>query len=135
MPPPSDGLEDVFPQLRRIGDYAKVILSGVGHRTELACIEFAEARDAALIATLWIVGALMLVMLGVATLTACIAAAFWDTPHRLTVLALMGFGYLAAAAAAFFFLRRKLTEWQPFAETSEQIRKDTQCIQDLIQPR
>jgi uncharacterized membrane protein YqjE len=103
MFPGSDAIEEVFPQLKRVGEYARVLFAGVQHRAELAAIEFAEARTTVVACAVWWAVAFMLLMLGAATLTAGVAAAFWDTHYRLVALAVMAVAYLAGAA--FCFLR------------------------------
>jgi uncharacterized membrane protein YqjE len=132
MLPAPDGIEEVFPQLKRVGDYARVLLTGAQNRAELAAIELAEARNAAVSFGLWWAGAVLLLVLGSATLTAFVAAAFWDTPYRLAALGVMAVVYLAAAAGCFLKVRGGLRSWQPFSETAGQIRKDALCLGDLM---
>jgi uncharacterized membrane protein YqjE len=132
MFPGSDAIEEVFPQLKRVGEYARVLFAGVQHRAELAAIEFAEARTTVVACAVWWAVAFMLLMLGAATLTAGVAAAFWDTHYRLVALAVMAVTYLAGAAFCFLRVRRHLRCWQPFRDTAGQLRKDALCLGDLI---
>jgi uncharacterized membrane protein YqjE len=133
MLPAPEGIEEVFPQLKRVGDYARVLFTGARHRAELAALELIEARNAAIASGLWWAGAVLLLMLGSATLTALVAAAFWDTPYRLAALAVMAAVYLGGAVTCFLQVRRRLRSWQPFHETAGQIRKDALCLGELMQ--
>jgi uncharacterized membrane protein YqjE len=133
MLPAPEGIEEVFPQLKRVGDYARVLFTGVHHRAELAAIELVEARNAAIACGLWWAGAVLLLLLGLATLTAVVAVAFWDSPFRLAALGIMAAGYLGGAAGCLLKLRRQLRTWQPFNETAGQIRKDARCLGELMQ--
>jgi uncharacterized membrane protein YqjE len=133
MLPAPDGIEEVFPQLKRVGDYARVCFTGARHRAELAALELVEARNTAIASALWWAGGVLLLLLGSATLTALVAAAFWNTPYRLTALGIMAAVYLGGAATCFLQFRHRLRSWQPFHETAGQIRKDASCLGELMQ--
>jgi uncharacterized membrane protein YqjE len=131
MFPGTEGIEEVFPQLKRLGDIFRVLLTGVHHRMELAGLELIETRNEAVRCGLWWAGAVLLLVLGMATLTALVAAAFWDTPYRLAALGTMGGGYLLGALICLARVRSHLRHWRPFNETTEQIRKDIVCLENL----
>jgi uncharacterized membrane protein YqjE len=118
--------------LGRLHASAAVLARGVDHRAELAAIELVEARDQAVgLSSLFLLGGVAALLTGVA-LNILVAAIWWDTPHR--VLAVGLFTALQAALATFAIVRatRRTRDWAPLSQTLEQLKKDAQCLRDLL---
>ena len=64
----------------------------------------------------------------VALLTLTLLVVFWQE-HRVIVLVLLTLGYATGTGATFWTLRNRLRDWQSFAATLEQIKKDRACLQ------
>lgn len=124
-----NSLSELFARVRTSAD---VVFHGVGHRTELAALELAEARKEAALFGLLAVGAAVALLLVGFTLTLAVAAAWWDTPHRVVALAWTAGGQalLGAAAGSALFVRWR--RWRPFSATQDQLRKDSACLHALL---
>jgi len=125
----------LFPELKRAGEAARVLVHGLGHRAELVGIEMEEARDAAASSGLMFAVAAALFFLAALTLTGLLAAAFWDTAFRLPVLLTIAIAYAGGGVAVLLAARRRLRAWNPFSETTSQLKKDAQCLQELLNSR
>jgi uncharacterized membrane protein YqjE len=95
-------------------------------RLELFLIELKEERlrlfDALLLMVLGVVCALLTLVL----LTFTLVLIFWD--YRVLVLVLLTLLYGLGAVAAFWTLRQRLRDWQAFAATLEELKKDRACL-------
>jgi len=95
-------------------------------RLELFLVELKEERlrlfDALLLLVLGVVGLLMTLVL----LTFTLVLIFWD--HRVLVLVILILLYGLGAAAAFWTLRQRLSDWQAFPATLEELKKDRACL-------
>ena len=95
-------------------------------RLELFLVELKEERlrlfDALLLVMLGVIGALMTLVL----LTFTLVLIFWD--YRVLVLVILTLLYGLGAGAAFWTLRNRLREWDAFAATLEELKKDRACL-------
>jgi uncharacterized membrane protein YqjE len=122
-----------FGEFRRLGEGTRVIVEGLGHRAELAAIELAEARSVLAASAVLLAVSVGLLLLAGATLTVALAAAVWNTPYRIPILALIGIVYAVGAMAFLFAARRRLRRWEPFGEISAQLRKDARCLAEIAE--
>ncbi|MGC4072738.1 MAG: phage holin family protein [Nibricoccus sp.] len=121
-----------LPGLGRLQSSAAVLARGLDHRAELASLELEEARDHANgLFGLFLLGAIAALLTGFA-LNFFVAALWWDTPHRLLSLGLLAVVQGAVAAAALITALRRSRKWHPLAQTFAQLKKDSQCIRELL---
>lgn len=102
------------------------------HRGELAALELTEARDFCVRTSVMIGISVALVLLGGFAVTFAVAAAVWNRPDRGMILSLLALAYFAVSGGFAFFAARRLNAWQPFSETTRQLREDCACIQEMI---
>jgi uncharacterized membrane protein YqjE len=120
------------PSARSGGSWPRIAVEALVHRSELAGLEFEEARASAAM-TAFIVGAAVAVaLLFGMTVTFAIAAAVWARPDRGLILSLVAVAYLLGAAGLAWWASRRLKSWRPFAETIGQLRKDYSCLHDHL---
>ena len=118
--------------LGRLGSSVTVIARGVEHRAELAALELDEARtNTVSLLTLLVAGAVVALLTGFA-LNFFVAALWWDTPHRLLSIGLLAGVQAVAAIWLIARWRHQARSWRPRASTFEQLRKDGQCLHELI---
>jgi len=95
-------------------------------RLEIFLVELAEERirlfDALLLVVLGVVCVLMTLVL----LTFTLVLIFWD--QRVLILVGLTLLYGGGAGAAFWTLRKRLRDWQAFAATLEELKKDRACL-------
>jgi uncharacterized membrane protein YqjE len=95
-------------------------------RLELFLTELKEERfrlfDALLLMAIGVVCALMALVL----LTFTLVLIFWD--HRVIVLGVLTLLYAAGAGTAFRTLRQRHRNWDAFAATLEELKKDRACL-------
>ena len=116
----------------RLQASAAVFARGVDHRAELAGLELCEARrEAVTLSGLFLIGAVAALLTGFA-INFFVAALWWDTPNRLLAIGLSA--GVQAVVAAFVIVRciRRARVWRPLAFTIDQIKKDSQCLRDLL---
>ena len=127
-----DTTSSIVPGLDRLQASAAVFARGAEHRAELASIELGEARDEALgISVLFLIGAVAALLTGFA-LNFLVAAIWWDSPHRVLAIGLCAAVQAAGAAILITRCIRRARNWHPLAETFNQIKKDTQCLHELL---
>ena len=114
--------------LSTITRVTRTLREAVENRVELFLLEAKEDRLRLLDALcLGVIGvALGLLTLILATFT--VVVIFWDTEYRLPVLIAMTLIYGIAATVTFVKLRSRLTHWQSFPATLEQLEKDRACF-------
>jgi uncharacterized membrane protein YqjE len=104
---------------RSVGDLVQT-------RLELFLVELKEERfrvlDALVLMGLGAVCGLMMLVL----LTFALVLVFWD--HRVTVLVILVLLYGLGAGVAFWKLRQRLRNWDAFAATLEEMKKDRECL-------
>jgi uncharacterized membrane protein YqjE len=106
--------------LRSVGDL-------VQSRLELFLLELKEERIRLLDALLLVAACGVCALMTLASLTFTLVVIFWE--HRVLVLVGLTLAYGAGAVASFWILRNRLRDWQSFAATLEQIKKDRACLQ------
>jgi uncharacterized membrane protein YqjE len=116
------------PSARPASSLPRLAVEALVHRSELAGLEFEEARTHAAV-TAFIIGAsvALTLLFGTAT-TFAIAAAVWDRPNRGLILTLVAVAYLLGAAGLAWWAARRLKDWRPFTSTIDQLRKDYSCL-------
>jgi uncharacterized membrane protein YqjE len=107
--------------LRSLGDLAQ-------SRLELFLLELKEERIRVLDALLLMAACLICGLMTVALLTLTLLVVFWQE-HRVIVLVLLTLVYATGTGATFWMLRNRLRDWQSFAATLEQIKKDRGCLE------
>lgn len=123
-----------LPGLGRLQSSAAVLARGFDHRAELAAIELGEARDHAVgISGLFMLGAVAALLTGFA-INFFVAALWWDTPHRLLAIGLLAGVQGAVALTAVLTAVNRARSWYPLAHTFDQLKKDSQCLRDLLTP-
>jgi uncharacterized membrane protein YqjE len=122
----------IFSGVSRLRSSAATVLRGLDHRAELASLELGEARGHATgIAALFLVSAVAALLTGFA-LNFFVAALWWDTPHRLLALGVSTLTQALVAAGSAFACVRRARRWRPLPETFEQLRRDSQCLHQLL---
>ena len=120
------------PSSGRFQASAAVVARGVEHRAELAGLELCEARHEALSLTgLFLIGAVAALLTGFA-INFFVAALWWDTPHRLLAIGLTAGIQAVVATVVIVLCVRRARVWRPLAFTIDQIKKDSQCLRDLL---
>lgn len=95
-------------------------------RLELLLVEMQEERirvvDALLLLAIGMVCAAMALVL----LTFAVVLIFWE--HRVLALVLLTLLYGALATGAFCILRKRLADWNSFAASLNELKKDRECL-------
>lgn len=111
---------------------ADVLFRGIEHRAALAAVEFAEAKtDLVRSLLLLCAGSVVLFLAGIA-LTLVVAAAFWDTPHRVAALAWLAGAEVLLAGGVLFWVRHRWSEWRALPATRSELEKDLRLIRSLL---
>ena len=101
------------------------------NRAELALVELQEERERVLQAVLLTLGVAVLGLLAGLGLMASIVVFFWEQSH-LAALLLMTLLHAVAA----WWVQRRLAElkreWRTLPETCDQLRKDRECLERLL---
>jgi Protein of unknown function (DUF1469). len=124
--------ESVFHLFKRAGPAARAVLDGVGHRAQLAVLEFADLRDQVVSSFMLGVAALALSLLGGFALTFAIAAAIWHREDRGLWLGLLTLAYFVGAGVSALVMTRRLKRIEFLPETSRQLNEDRVCIGALL---
>jgi uncharacterized membrane protein YqjE len=61
-----------------------------------------------------------------------VAAIFWDTPHRVTALVWFAVLEIATSVGIVLWLRSRWNRFALFSATREQLKKDCECLHDLL---
>lgn len=101
------------------------------NRLELLTVELQEERERLVQAILLALGMAAFVLLAGITLTGLLVILFWNFSPA-TVL--LGLTVLYAIVATGFYLRfaRLLCDWRTLSATSEQLRKDRECLEKIL---
>lgn len=122
----------LFTALDRVAPTARVVLTGLAHRGELAAVETGEARDHLTTSILIGAGVFALSLLAGMALTFTVAASVWHRDDRGLLLGLLTLGYLITAVGLAWGLIRRLRAWRPLREIRRQLREDGKCIDNLL---
>ena len=117
-----------------LGAVGYAALEALRHRAELGALEAAEARDHAAVTLGLLAGAFLLALLAGGAVNLCALALVWQQPWRGPALAGLAAVEALAAAGGLLAVRARLRRWRPFNEISDQLRKDSQCLQKLAEP-
>jgi len=102
-------------------------VSGLAHaRFELFLVELKEERIRAVDALLLVLVAVICALMTLVLLTFTLVLVFWE--HRVLVLILLTSAYSLSAGGAIWTLRRRLRDWNAFAATLEELKKDRACL-------
>lgn len=101
------------------------------NRLELLTVEAQESRERLLGDLLLALGIVALGLLAGLCLTAAFVVAFWKN-SPLTVLLVMTSLYAASALLLCRLLARRLREWQSFSASLDQLRKDRECLDQIL---
>jgi uncharacterized membrane protein YqjE len=99
-----------------------------GNRVELFLVELQEERQQVLSALMLAAAAGVLLLLSLALVTFAVAALFWDT-HRTAALLVMGALYGLTGGVCAWRLHRRVQEWESFAGTLAELKKDREWLQ------
>ena len=97
-------------------------------------LEVEDAGQRVARALLWATLAAIAALLAGLTLTVLVAAIFWDGPHRVTALAVLGLIELGLAGTAAALVIRHWQRWQLFTHLRDQLTKDCSCIREVLTP-
>lgn len=101
------------------------------NRLELLLVEVQETLERMLQAVLLALGVAVSVLLGGVGLTAIVAIAFWNT-YPLVALGILTVLYVGTGLILYQRLSKLRCEWQAFAVTLDQLRKDRECLSAFL---
>ena len=109
---------------------ARRLLTLGENRLELLAVEIQEERERLMRAFLLALAVAVFGLLAALTLTAALVLCFPNSP----VAALLTLTVIYATTAIILYRRvlGLLRDWQSFAATLDQFRKDRQCLEDLL---
>jgi uncharacterized membrane protein YqjE len=120
-----------FRQLAATSKHFLRRLATIGeNRLELLAVEIQEERERHLRAILLAFGVAAFGLLASLTLTAAIVVWLWAWP--VTVLLILTGIYGAAGICLYRQLTGLLRNWQTFSATLDQLRKDRECLEQLL---
>lgn len=125
-------LSDTLRGAARIGARSETVFRGIENRAALASLELEEGCRVTFSVLGWVVLSASATLLAGVTVNFIVAAAFWDTPHRFTALAVVGACELLAAFAAGVIARMRWRAWFPLEHTRDQLKKDSQCLRQIL---
>lgn len=110
---------------------ARRMLAFGENRIELLAVEVQEGRERLLHAVLLTVGVTALGLLTGFALTAALTVLFWEK-SPVGVLFTLTLVYAAGAGFLYQRLNRLRRDWQIFPATLEQLRKDRECLEQIL---
>jgi uncharacterized membrane protein YqjE len=124
--------QDVSPHLTEACKHvAQRLLVICENRIHLLMVELEQERERIMGALMIAFGAMVLGMLAMFTLTAIIVIAFWHW-SPLLVLTILTVLYGGTSGLLYARLARWQREWRLLAGTLEQIKKDRECLANLV---
>jgi len=111
--------------------FARRLLTLLENRLELLTVEIQEERERLFHDLLLALGIAAFGLLAGLCFTATLVALFW-TRSPLTVLLVMTALYTVAGLLLTRLLARRLREWQSFSASLDQLRKDRQCLDQIL---
>ncbi len=124
METPQDSSLHLAETSKRVAQRLLVICE---NRFHLLMVEVQEERERVLRTLLLAIGAMILGVLAMFTLTAIIVLVFWNR-SPLLVLGILTVVYAGASAFLCVRLVRLQRDWQLLAGTLEQLKKDRECL-------
>lgn len=125
-------LTDTLHGAARIGARSDTVLRGIENRAALASLELEEGFQSVLSVLGWVVLAASAALFVGVTVNLLVAAAFWDTPHRLSALAALGVCELVVGLVAGALARMRWRAWFPLEHTRDQLKKDSRCLRQIL---
>ena len=113
-------------------DFARRLLTIGENRLELFTVEVQEERERLLRALLLALGAAVFGLLAGMTLTALVVVLLWDCSHWAALLTLTVL-YGAAGVCLYRRLVRLLRDWQTLPASLDQLRKDRECLEKILE--
>ncbi|MDP4589738.1 MAG: phage holin family protein [Burkholderiaceae bacterium] len=115
-------------------ELAGSIVQLVHNRVELFGLELAQEKDRGLRLFTQAAIAAIFLLLSAAVLTFLCAAFFWETPHRLWVLAALGLGYGLIGLVMLLRAKSHMASYQhAFSATVDELRRDVQIFSNTVQ--
>ena len=111
--------------------FGRRLLTVLENRLELLTVEVQEERERFLQNLLLALGVAVFALLAGLCVTAALVVLFW-TRAPLTVLLVLTVLYAGAALALGRLLARRLREWQTLSASLDQLRKDRQCLDQIL---
>ena len=109
----------------------RVVVEALGHRAELASLEFEEAKRHGAMTVILTALAWCLLLLAGFTATFALAASVWTREDRGLILSCVALAYLVAAVSLGLFVIRRIRTWVAFPDTCKQFLEDCACIHEL----
>lgn len=116
----------------RLGSNAGLVLRALENRAALAALELGEARDRVQLTLVCLALSAVLLLLTGVTVAFVVAAIFWDTPHRVLALAILGGVELLLGVGGVWYALRQWKRWQPLEHTRDQLAKDSACLREMF---
>jgi uncharacterized membrane protein YqjE len=121
--------------LSQFGDSSKRVggrlLAIAENRFELLSVEIQEERDRLIHALMLVLGLATLSLLAGIALSAALVVLFWQYSPVVTLLILLAL-YGGGAIALYARLHHLQQEWETLPATREQLRKDRECVDQLL---
>lgn len=121
--------------LSQLGDSSKQVggrlLAIAENRLELLTVEVQEERDRLIYALMLVLGLAALSLLAGIALSAALVVLFWQHSPVVTLLILLAL-YAGGAIALYARLHHLQQEWETLPATREQLRKDRECVDQLL---
>jgi uncharacterized membrane protein YqjE len=111
--------------------FGRRLLTLLENRLELLTVEVQEERERLLHDLLLALGVAAFGLLAGLSFTAALVVLFWKY-SPLTVLLVMTALYTAAGLALCRLLVHRLREWQSLSASLDQLRKDRQCLDQIL---
>ncbi len=124
--------ESAIHLFKRAGPALRAMLDGLGHRAQLALLEFTELRDQIASSLMLGLAALVLSLLGGIALTFAIAASIWHREDRGLWMGLLTLVYFVIAGVLAMVMTKRLKRLSFLPETSRQLNEDRLCLGALL---
>jgi uncharacterized membrane protein YqjE len=128
MNPASASLGRFSDSSKRVGER---LLTIAENRLELLAVEVQEERDRLIHALLLALALATLGLLAGMALSAAIVVMFWAYSPVMALLILVAL-YAAGTICLYARLHRLRQEWETLPATREQLRKDRECVEQLL---
>lgn len=122
-------------QITNVGSASKRVaqrlVAMLENRLQIVLVELQEERELILRAICLTMALAVFALLACITITAVIAAAFWnDSP--VTALLILAAIYAGGGVTCYILLLRLKRDWQIFPSTLDQIKKDRECLEKQL---
>jgi uncharacterized membrane protein YqjE len=128
MNPASASLSQLGDSSKRVGGRLFAIAE---NRLELLSVEVQEERDRIIYALMLVFGLATLSLLAGMAMSAALVVLFWQNSPVVTLLILLAL-YAGGAICLYARLHRLRQEWETLPATREQLRKDRECMDQLL---